>query len=347
MADYHRLPFPTALPLSQNNSKDIMAEPIIRARDIAWIRLRSPDLDLAEQFLLDFGLVRAERTGDALYMRGTDPIHHIHITEKGPATVLGAAFWARSRDDLDKLAREAKGASAVEPIDEPGGGWRVRLTEHNGMGIEVVYGVEAAAPIPVTVNTLNTGPAKTARAGKLQRVDVRPSRVKRIGHVVIATPEIDAAADWMRRHLGIMRADDVHAEDDPDKLLASFNRIDAGSDYVDHHVMMFALHQHVGLNHVSFEVQDIDDLAAGHDYLKARYEKQHVWGLGRHMLGSQIFDYWRDPWGRLHEHWTDSDVLNERYGYRRHPRSQGLRSQWGPQAPQEFRDASSPFESQR
>jgi hypothetical protein len=170
---------------------------------------------------------------------------------------------------------------------------------------------------------------------------VRPSQVKRIGHAVISTPEIDASADWAHRHLGIVRADDVHAEDDPAKLLASFNRIDGGENFVDHHVMMFGLHQTWGLNHVSFEVQDIDDLAAGHDHLSEKWADRHVWGIGRHLLGSQIFDYWKDPWGRLHEHWTDTDVLNHNNPYRRHPKSQGLRSQWGPQAPQEFRDAAS------
>ena len=102
---------------------------------------------------------------------------------------------------------------------------------------------------------------------------------------------------WAHRHLGIIRSDDVHAEDDPDALLASFNRIDDGEGYVDHHVMMFGRHQTFGLNHVSFEVQDIDDLAIGHDLLKQKYPDRHVWGLGRHTLGSQIFDYWKDPWG--------------------------------------------------
>ena len=64
-----------------------MADAIIRVKDIAWIRLRSPDLNLAEDYLRDFGLLRAERTANALYMRGTDPVHHIHITEKGDPRV--------------------------------------------------------------------------------------------------------------------------------------------------------------------------------------------------------------------------------------------------------------------
>lgn len=318
-----------------------MIEPIISIKDIAWIRLRSPDLDKQEEYLTTFGLVRAERTANALYMRGTDPVHHIHITEKGDPAVLRIAFWARSLDDLHKLAREAEGASAVEEIDEPGGGKRVRLTEHNGMGIEVVWGVQDVAALPVEPVALNFGYAKQAREGALQRVEQRPCRVKRIGHAVISTPEIEKSVAWAHRHLGIVKSDDVHAEDDPNLLLASFNRVDAGPDYVDHHVMMFGRHQKSGLNHVSFEVQDIDDLAVGHDAMMRKYPDLHLWGLGRHTLGSQIFDYWLDPWGRVHEHWTDTDVLNNTHSFQRHPKSTGLHSQWGPQAPQAFRDAAS------
>ena len=42
--------------------------PIIKVKDIAYGRLRSPDLDEQEAFLTDFGMVRVERTNDALYM---------------------------------------------------------------------------------------------------------------------------------------------------------------------------------------------------------------------------------------------------------------------------------------
>ena len=64
-------------------------------------------------------------------MRGTDPEHHLHVTEKGDPKFLGFAYYAESEDDLAKLAK-APGASAIETIDEPGGGKRVRLTEPNG-----------------------------------------------------------------------------------------------------------------------------------------------------------------------------------------------------------------------
>ena len=74
-----------------------------------------------EEFLTAFGMVRAARTPTALYMRGTDPVHHIHVTEKGDPRFIGFAWLVASEDDL-KAAAKLPGASGIETIDEPGGG---------------------------------------------------------------------------------------------------------------------------------------------------------------------------------------------------------------------------------
>ena len=78
---------------------------VIKVRDIAHVRLRSPDLDAQEEFLTEFGMVRAARTDTALYMRGTDPAHHIHVTEKGEPGFVGFAYRATSEDDLKTVAK--------------------------------------------------------------------------------------------------------------------------------------------------------------------------------------------------------------------------------------------------
>ena len=308
--------------------------PWSKASDIAWGRLRSPDLDVAEEFLTRFGLHRTERTANALYMRGTDPNHHIHVTEKGDSKFVGIAYYVDDEDDLKKLAK-APGATGVENIDEPGGGKRVRLTEPNGYQIEVVAGIAPVDPIPVKRQKLNSGDAPTARAGELMRLPRGPAHVKRIGHGVLMTPKFRETVDWFREMLGFICSDDVYAEH-KDNLIGSFNRCDRGDTYVDHHVFFCLNHEKTGLNHFSFEVPDIDDVCMGHDYLKNFGKYEHMWGIGRHVLGSQVYDYWADPWGRVHEHWADSDRLNIANGSNLVAAEEALRSQWGEKPPEKF-----------
>ena len=138
---------------------------VIKVTDIAYARLRSPDLDLQAEFLDNFGLVQSAKTNNAIYYRGTDPVHHIHITEKGDPKFVGIAYHAASEDDLKTLAK-APGASGIENMDEPGGGKRVRLTEPNGYQIEVVWGMEKVPEIPAPRQVLNSGYAPLAAQGR-------------------------------------------------------------------------------------------------------------------------------------------------------------------------------------
>jgi catechol 2,3-dioxygenase-like lactoylglutathione lyase family enzyme len=307
---------------------------LIKVTDLAYGRLRAPDLDLAEEFLTHFGMVRAERTNHALYMRGTDPGHHLHVTEKGDPGFVGLAYYAASLDDLKRVAK-APGASGVEAIDEPGGGKRVRLREPNGYQIEVVYGIKKEKAIPVKRQPLNMGKDSLKRAGELMRLPKGPARVKRIGHGVMAAPDVVKTVQWFRDTLGFICSDDIYAGS-KDNIIGSFNRCDRGKEYVDHHVFFCIRNDRAGLNHLSFEVQDIDDVFMGHEYLKQVGKYEHMWGLGRHLLGSQVYDYWSDPWGRVHEHWSDTDRLNAKNGSNLLSAEEGLVSQWGERPPEKF-----------
>jgi catechol 2,3-dioxygenase-like lactoylglutathione lyase family enzyme len=307
---------------------------LIKVTDLAYGRLRTPDLDVAEEFLTHFGMAKVERTKNALYMRGTDSAHHLHVTEKGDPGFVGLAYYAASEDDLRRVAK-APGASGVEDIDEPGGGQRVRLKEPNGYQIEVVYGIKPLPPIRVELQPLNSGPEPLKRAGELMRLPKGPSRVKRIGHGVMASPKVVETVQWFRETLGFICSDDVYA-DSKDNIIGSFNRCDRGETYVDHHVFFCIRNERAGLNHLSFEVQDVDDVFMGHDYIEKLGKYEHMWGIGRHLLGSQVYDYWADPWGRVHEHWADSDRLNARNGSNLLPVEKALVSQWGGPPPEKF-----------
>ncbi|MFM0116917.1 VOC family protein [Paraburkholderia nemoris] len=306
-----------------------------KVSDLAYIRLRSPDLDCAEEFLTDFGLTRVERTTTALYMRGTGPMHHLHVTELGEPKVVGMAFTVDSLEVLEEFSRQS-GATPVESIDEPGGGHRVRLADPNGYQVEIVHGIARHDPLPVQPRQMNLGNAQPQRTGSLMRVPRQPSQVKRIGHVVMVAPDYVRTLRWYQQTLGLLPSDNVWL-DGPEDTFASFNRLDRGEEYVDHHVFMLSrgAGRGAGMNHVSFEVQDLDDLMVGHDFLRAKNRK-HYWGVGRHHLGSQIFDYWADPWGRGHEHWTDGDLLNSSHEFTNVPIREGFNSQWGDAPPLEF-----------
>src|ERR1700726_1568469 len=173
-----------------------MTMALIKATDMAYGRLRAPDLDIMEEFLTRFGMQRAERTPKALYMRGTDPTHHIHVTEKADdASFVGFGYHAASERDLERVAT-APGASGREAVDEPGGGKRVRLREPNGYQIEVIWGLEALPPIPVAHTPMNTGVEPLRRAGTLMRLRKSPTPIKRIGHGVMGTPKVRETVQW-------------------------------------------------------------------------------------------------------------------------------------------------------
>jgi catechol 2,3-dioxygenase-like lactoylglutathione lyase family enzyme len=308
--------------------------PVMKVMDMAYGRLRAPDLEAQEEFLTHFGMVRAERTKHALYMRGTDPAHHIHVTEKGEPGFVGMAYSAASAEDLERVSR-VPGASGVEDIDEPGGGKRVRLTEPNGYQIEVVWGIEPLPPIPVQRAPMNTGTEPLRRAGTLMRLPQEPTPIRRIGHGVMGSPKLVETVQWFRDTLGFLCSDDVYVERQ-DNLIGSFNRCDRGDAYVDHHVFFCLKHEKAGLNHLSFEVHDIDDVFAGHQRLEQLGKYEHMWGVGRHLLGSQVYDYWADPWGRVHERWADTDRLNAQSGSNLLPAHEALLSQWGGPPPERF-----------
>src|SRR5262245_57292808 len=218
---------------------------VIKVRDLAYGRLRAPDLDVMEEFLTNFGMIRSARTPNALYMRGTDPKHHIHITEKGDPKFVAFGYYAASEDDLQRVAK-APGASAVETIDEPGGGKRVRLREPNGYQIEVVHGIATPSAIPIPVQEMNTGTAPLRRAGELMRLRKSPTPIKRIGHGVLGTPKVVETVQWFRETLGFIGSDDVYVGE-KDHIIGSFNRCDCGDDYVDHHTLFCVHNERAGL----------------------------------------------------------------------------------------------------
>ncbi len=301
---------------------------MIKVDDIAFVRFSAPDLDAMEAFLIDFGLVRARRDATALYMRGTDGDPYFHVTHKGEPGFAGLAFEARSVDDLATLAE--KEDAALETLDGPGGGKRVRLKDPDGFNVEVVAGREVLPALQVPSTHPTNDARSQPRRNHIKRVGAGTAHVKRLGHCVLNVSNFRASEAWYKERFGFITSDEIKLS--PEFALGAFMRCDRGQLPADHHTLFLAGTGTPKFNHAAFEVIDLDDLMTGHDHLKAKAYR-HEWGVGRHVLGSQIFDYWRDPWGHTVEHWTDGDLMNASWGSRDATIQDLMGVQWGMPTP--------------
>ncbi|MEI9886261.1 MAG: VOC family protein [Rhizomicrobium sp.] len=302
---------------------------IIKIEDVAHVRFRAPDLDAMEAYLLDFGLVRAARDGSRLFMRGSGNGAFLHATEQGEPGFAAVGFRAASLDDLRTLAKSQE--AAVEALDAPGGGQVVRLTDPDGFTVEVVAGQEGAPPLALPAREAANDARRKDRLNQLKRVVPGPAHVLRLGHCVLNVGNFRVSEAWYKERFGFITSDEIYAGA-KENVLGAFLRCDRGATPTDHHTLFLAGLGHAGFNHAAFEVADMDDLMAGNAHLQAT-ERRHEWGVGRHLLGSQIFDYWRDPWGHTLEHWTDGDLLSADWGSRSAAINELAGLQWGPPMP--------------
>jgi len=281
---------------------------IIKAVDVSHVRFRAPDLPRMRAFLEDFGMRDGGGSDGNLYMRGAGRAPFVHVTEPGQPGFIGFGFWAPSPDDLERLAAEEGVASA--PSHAPGGGRVLRLTDPDGYIVEVRAGQAEAAPADLPPHVPWNQGGQYPRKGVFRRVPPRPSHVLRLGHVVVAVTDFARSEQWYKARFGLLTSDEIRPGGARDRPIGAFLRCDRGDDDpCDHHTLF--LIEAPGAPryiHSAFEVADLDDLMRGHEHLKA-HGHAHFWGVGRHLLGSQVFDYWKDPWGNEIEHWTDGDKL--------------------------------------
>jgi catechol 2,3-dioxygenase-like lactoylglutathione lyase family enzyme len=225
---------------------------------------------------------------------------------------------------------KAEGVS-TEPFDAPGGGRRLVLSDPDGHGVEVIAGQTPVAPqTPASARPWNTALSRT-RLRAVKRVPAGPAQVVRLGHAVLNVSNFRASEQWYKDRFGLITSDEIRIS--PEFSVGVFLRCDRGETPTDHHTLfLIQSPKGPGFNHAAFEVVDFDDLMQGHERLAAAGRKAE-WGIGRHILGSQIFDYWRDPWGHTLEHWTDGDLFTAEDGSNAATLQDLLGVQWGPSAP--------------
>ncbi|MCW6533715.1 VOC family protein [Sphingomonas lycopersici] len=297
---------------------------VIKIEDIAHVRFAAPDLTAMRAFLEDFGLSVFE-AGGRLYGKGGDGRPFVHATEAGEARFLAVGLRAETVADLETLAAFA--GVDVADLDEPGGGKIVRLTDPDGYRVEVVAGQNKVAPADLPAEPARNSAASRPRFRSTVRLEAAPAHVRRIGHAVLKVRDFRTSERWYKERFGFLTSDEVEAAEGVP--LGAFMRCDRGDKPADHHTLFLAqLPGELGLLHAAFEVANFDDLMLGHQYLRSKKRNQ-AWGVGRHIMGSQVFDYWKDPFGNELEHWTDGDLFTAADPPQKQPMSALLNVQWG------------------
>ena len=182
-------------------------------------------------------------------------------------------------DDLDRIdgqmrrldlpvKRDDTSLSAEEPV----AGFRVtaeiapRLTQ-------------PAAPAPAC-----NGPGRIGRSGAcapgILRTD--PVSPRKLGHLVVGSTDHEATMRFFIEGLGFKPSDYVN------KRQAAFLRCST-----DHHNVAVMGAPASFLHHTSWQVDDVDDVGRGAHAMLEDHPERHVWGLGRHYVGSNFFWYSR------------------------------------------------------
>lgn len=312
-----------------------------KASQLAFLRFDKDDLDKAQRFWLDFGLVTVSRTADELVMRGAGREPAVLVARRAATSrYVGAAFVVPPDTNFERLKQES-GAQPLPAHAIPGGGRGVHLTDPDGHEVWLVTDWGQVDPMPVReplngqMNTLQ----HTPRVNRTVRTPIEPATVGHLGHVVMQTTDFPTMADWYMRHLGLIPTDVQYLADGSPFL--TFFRLNWGDQPADHHTVVISAGLTAQYEHSAWEVVDLDALGQGQQVLRANGHK-HLWGIGRHVLGSQLFDYWKDADGFKFEHYTDGDVFTADHETRYVPFQAGSIWAWGHDVPADMFPAKTP-----
>jgi catechol 2,3-dioxygenase-like lactoylglutathione lyase family enzyme len=163
----------------------------------------------------------------------------------------------------------------------------------------VVKVATAGLLLPPTPRALN-GPGQLSRVNKRSEAAVRTyePRPRRVGHVVLGSTDPQASVNFYVNGLGFRVSDTLP------EAGATFLRCSK-----DHHNLLILPAPVPCMNHYALEMDDIDAIGLrGFDVVHERPDAS-VYGIGRHVVGSNVFWYLLDPAGGMFEFFTDMDQI--------------------------------------
>ncbi|KAK0722651.1 Glyoxalase/Bleomycin resistance protein/Dihydroxybiphenyl dioxygenase [Lasiosphaeria miniovina] len=313
----------------------------IQLERISHVYYKHENIEAAKKFADDFGFYEAAQVGKTTYYRGYGSEPLVMALEESDKTEFGgAAFAVESEEELEYaskiLPKDCKATDVYELKDAPGGGKAVTFYDPvDGFPFHLVYGqtpVEARDP-KFPVLKVNFPQEKHRGPNQFQRFQKRPAPVHKLGHFGMCVTNFAKAYEFYSSYFNFHPSELVH--NDEGVNITVFFRLDRGAQEVDHHCFFFFEGPKMHVHHSSFETHDFDAQVLGHDWLRHQgYE--NCWGVGRHVMGSQIFDYWFDPSKFILEHYVDGDLLNMDEPTHHNKAAPDNLHVWGPEVPATF-----------
>lgn len=249
---------------------------------IRHVELAVPDLKAATEFYsVVWGLrpVASDAPGQLLRAAGGE--HHILRLVEGPTAQLrGAGFAAPDAATIHALHARA-GSLGV----------KIRSAPHQlpaGLGGGFGFVLETPDGLPLTISS-DMQPAA-------ENLDLSGVPHK-LAHVVINSADVDSQFSFFCDTLGF-------------KLSDSNGRLEFIRCNADHHSVALARATGMSLNHMAFELPDIENLMQASGRVKLRGHELD-WGVGRHGPGNNVFSYFVDPMGFVAEFTTEVQQIDE------------------------------------
>lgn len=200
-------------------------------------------------------------------------------------------------DDPDDIARIARQLARL--------GVEANVEEHRLLALEPLSGVRAVVEVapkveqPAIPATPYNGPGRLERLNNRAPGVDRTERVRprKLGHVVLGSTEQASTQRFFAEGIGFKVSDEVPG-------MAAFMRCS-----VDHHNLLVLDAPVNFMHHTSWQVDDIDEIGRGAMAMLEDHPERHVWGLGRHHIGSNFFWYLKDPAGNFSEYYSDMDCI--------------------------------------
>jgi 2,3-dihydroxy-p-cumate/2,3-dihydroxybenzoate 3,4-dioxygenase len=243
------------------------------------IELNLPGIGAAAEFLTGiWGVATAEQRDGAVYLRGSAGLPYLVGLFEADAPSVRSTTFVGTSEEVDAIALRARAAGApVAQIrsEDPGGGEGVLVELPEGEVMRFLFGGADAAPI----------------AGRDLPV--------KLTHVVFNSADAEATADFAERVLDFRVSDRTRG--------MVFVRCNDS-----HHSTAFARAGFASLNHIAFEMQDLDAVMRGIGRLRD-HGLHPQWGPGRHGPGANVFAYFVAPFGAVVEFSTAVDKVGDDY----------------------------------